>query len=248
MNRSAGESLDAARMFTSLSLLSLLTQPLSQTFQRIPTFLAAIGCFQRIQAFLETETKSDHRLMINPPTDMELFQEPEVDGDNIELQSLRPAAVGPDAIYVRNGTFGWSSSDEPVLSDISFSIKASGLTMIIGPVACGKSTLLKALLGETPSSQGFVYVSTTEVAFCDQTPWLVNGSIQKNILGFSNFDGPWYNAVVHACGLEEDLATFPIGDQSLVGSKGITLSGGQKQRLVGFSLPPAKYVRVLLIK
>jgi ATP-binding cassette subfamily C (CFTR/MRP) protein 1 len=232
MNHSAGESLDAARMFTSLSLLSLLTQPLSQTFQRIPAFLSAIGCFQRIQDFLQTETKSDHRLMINSPTDTDSFQALEADGDNIELQSLRPAEMATDPIVVRNGTFGWSSSDEPVLRDISFSIKASGLTMIIGPVASGKSTLLKALLGETPSSQGFVYVSTTEVAFCDQTPWLINGSIQKNILAFSNFDGPWYNAVLHGCGLEEDLVTFPMGDQSLVGSKGITLSGGQKQRLV----------------
>ena len=170
--------------------------------------------------------------MINPPTDMEIFPELEPDGDNIELQSLRPAGVGTDTILVRNGTFGWSSSDKPVLRDISFSIKTSALAMIIGPVACGKSTLLKALLGETPSSQGFVYVSTTNVAFCDQTPWLINGSVQKNILGFSNFEGPWYNAVLHGCGVEEDLATFPMGDQSLVGSKGITLSGGQKQRLV----------------
>jgi ABC-type bacteriocin/lantibiotic exporter with double-glycine peptidase domain len=173
--------------------------------------------------------------MINAPPDLGSSQELEVDGDNIELQPLLHADVGADSIIVRNGTFGWSSSDEPVLKDISFSIKASRLTMVIGPVACGKSTLLKALLGETPSSEGFVYVSTIEVAFCDQTPWLINGSVQKNILGFSNFDGPFYSAVLHACGLEDDVATFPMGDQSLVGSKGITLSGGQKQRLVGFS-------------
>jgi ATP-binding cassette subfamily C (CFTR/MRP) protein 1 len=241
VSRSSGTSLDAARMFTSLSLLSLLTQPLSQSFQRIPTFLAAIGCFQRIQAFLETETKSDHRLMLNAATGVGNFQELDSDAENIELQTLRSdpkssshQTEGTQAIVIRNGTFGWSSSDETVLRDISFSIKSSQLSMIIGPVACGKSTLLKALLGETPSSQGFVYVSTTEVAFCDQTPWLINGSVQKNILGFSNFDGPWYNAVVHASGLEEDLDTFPTGDQSLVGSKGITLSGGQKQRLVRF--------------
>jgi ABC-type bacteriocin/lantibiotic exporter with double-glycine peptidase domain len=73
------------------------------------------------------------------------------------------------------------------------------------------------------------------VAFCDPNPWLINGSVQRNILGFSKFDGPFYRAVLHACGLEDDLATFPMGDQSLVGRKGIILSGGQKQRLVGFS-------------
>jgi ATP-binding cassette subfamily C (CFTR/MRP) protein 1 len=207
---------------------------LSQSFQRIPRFLAAIGCFQRIQAFLQTETKSDHRLLINSPENSESYHGLEADGDSIELQPLQPVDSGADSVIVRNGTFGWNASDEPILRDISFSIKASRLTMIIGPVACGKSTLLKALLGETPSSKGFIYVSTTEVAFCDQTPWIINGSIQRNILGFSVFDGPWYSKVLHGCGLEEDLATFPMGDQSLVGSKGITLSGGQKQRLVGF--------------
>ena len=177
--------------------------------------------------------------MISPSAEVEGYQEVESGGENIELHTLKPAikdlgnqAELGDAIIIRNGTFGWSSSDGSVLRDISLSIRISQLSMIIGPVACGKSTLLKALLGETPSSQGFVYVSTTEVAFCDQTPWLINGSVQRNILGFSNFDGPYYNAVVHACGLEEDLAAFPMGDQSLVGSKGITLSGGQKQRLV----------------
>jgi len=219
-------------MFTSLSLLSLLTQPLSQSFQGIPTFLAAVGCFQRIQAFLETETKSDHRFVVNHPENDESSQSLGTDDDGFELQPLSPVHDAIDSIIIRNGTFGWKSSDEPVLKDINFSIHRSQLTMIIGPVACGKSTLLKALLGETPSSQGFVYTSEVEMAFCDQTPWIINGSIQKNILGFSNFDGPWYNAVLHACALEDDLNTFPMGDQSLVGSKGITLSGGQKQRLV----------------
>lgn len=41
-----------------------------------------------------------------------------------------------------------------------------------------------------------------------------------------------YKAVIFACDLEEDISHFPDGDQSLIGSKGITLSGGQKQRIV----------------
>ena len=227
-------------MFTSLSLLSLLTQPLSQTFQNIPVFFAAVGCFQRIQAFLLTDTKSDHRLMIKASDARYLFPESDTDQDGIELQSMKPTAEGSsgqpsdsDAIIVRNGTFGWNSSDVSALEDINITIKSSRLTMIIGPVASGKSTLLKSFLGETPSSKGFIYMASTEIAFCDQTPWLKNGTVQKNILGFSNFDSLLYNAVIHACGLEEDLMTFPMGDQSLIGSKGITLSGGQKQRMVG---------------
>ena len=206
--------------------------------------MASINCFQRIQKYLETDTKSDHRLKIR-----ESSQDPRTEpdqgthgiyGSDIELQGFKQQPEiayqdlsEQDAIVIRNGTFGWKVDDEPILKDISIAIGVSQLTMIIGTVASGKSTLLKALLGETPSTEGFVYVSSTEIAFCDQTPWLRNGSVQKNILGFSLFNGPWYNSVIHACGLEEDLATFPSGDQSQIGSKGITLSGGQKQRVVG---------------
>jgi ATP-binding cassette subfamily C (CFTR/MRP) protein 1 len=239
LSRKPGDALDTAKMFTSLSLVSLLTAPLSVVFQSIPTFMAAVGCFQRIQKYLLTDTKSDHRLRIRDFKDAESsLKLSGIEEESIEFQNMKPMAESSahqlqkmDAIVVRNGSFGWKESHEPILRDISLTIKESDLTMIIGPVACGKSTLLKAILGETPSSTGFVYVSSTEVAFCDQTPWLVNGTVQKNILGYSNFDGLWYNSVIHACGSEEDIANLP-GDQSLIGSKGIMLSGGQKQRIV----------------
>ncbi|RDW82953.1 hypothetical protein BP5796_04444 [Coleophoma crateriformis] len=234
ITRASGQSLNTAKMFTSLSLLSLLSNPLSQVFQSIPNFMGAVGCFNRIQQFLTSETNSDHRLLLHQSSESEAgLLEPDVGHESIELQSMKSEnpRLQQEAIVVRNGTFGWNTKDAPILQDLNISIQTGKLTMLIGPVASGKSTLLKALLGETPSSEGFVYVASKEVAFCDQTPWLKNGTVQKNILGFSNFDAPWYSDVVHACGLKEDLDTFPKGDQSLVGSKGITLSGGQKQRM-----------------
>jgi ATP-binding cassette subfamily C (CFTR/MRP) protein 1 len=107
--------------------------------------------------------------------------------------------------------------------------------------------LLKGLLGETPSSQGFVYSSFPSTAYVDQTPWIQNGTIQQNILGISTFDEPWYRQVVRACALEHDIALMPKGDgksstsecfqryllgvATPIGSAGISLSGGQKQRL-----------------
>lgn len=246
-------SLTTARMFTSVALLKLLTMPLTGLFQSIPGVMAAINCFQRIQKYLETDTKSDHRLLVEEATDRSPYftnYDRTIDsGGEFELQKMKPVtdifhqdSREQDAVVIRNGTFGWKTEDEPVLRDINLTIKRSHLTMIIGAVASGKSTLLKALLGETPSTQGFVYISFKEIAFCDQTPWLINGSVQKNVLGFSVFDGPWYSMVIHACGLEEDLATFPNGDQTLIGSKGITLSGGQKQRVVRVSRSNAHYI------
>jgi ATP-binding cassette subfamily C (CFTR/MRP) protein 1 len=102
-------------------------------------------------------------------------------------------------------------------------------------VGSGKSTLLQALLGEVTTQKGFLNVSSVEsMAYCAQTPWLINKSIQENILGVSVFDEPWYKEVLSSCALFEDLKYLPAGDKTLVGSRGVTLSGGQKQRIVSF--------------
>jgi len=97
------------------------------------------------------------------------------------------------------------------------------------------------LLGETTNSSGSVKISTHDIAYCDQQSWLVNGNLKKNIIGESIYDKAWYDCVVHACSLEEDIAQLSHGDLTMVGSKGITLSGGQKQRVVSFSFLSRAY-------
>jgi len=239
LSRAAGKTLDTSRLFTSLSLIQLLATPLVQTFQVLPIMAASLGCLQRIQKFLLAESRSDHRIEVST-LDAGRRSHPHPDqfsSDVIAMENLRPKVPngitsngGSEVILVRNGTFGWKH-DAPVISDVNIAIRQSEVAILIGPIASGKSTLLKALLGETESSKGFVFVSSTDFAFCDQTPWLINASIKKNIIGFADFDENWYNNVVHASALEEDLAIFAKGDETLIGSAGITLSGGQKQRV-----------------
>ena len=64
-----------------------------------------------------------------------------------------------------------------------------------------------------------------------QTAWIQNLSIRDNITFGLPFDEARYNAVIHACALEPDLAMLPQGDQSMGGLRGMNLSGGQRQRL-----------------
>lgn len=254
-----GATLDATRIFTALSLILLLTTPLSQTLQSVPQLMGALGCIDRIQTFLLSEPRIDRRRSTIVGHDQQRS------GTSVECKaknkpdeviglvtftgsektitpqtSFEDQADGPSAIIVKDGIFGWTTEGKQVLNDINLSIPRSKMTMIIGPVASGKSTLLKALLGETLFSEGSVYISSTSVAFCDQTPWLTNATVQENIIGFSDFNAKWYETVVHACVLKNDFATFPNGDMTIVGSKGITLSGGQKQRV---SVARAVYAR-----
>lgn len=231
--------LGSTQIFTTLSLLALVTEPLGALFHALPEFFTAVACFGRIQRFLLAESRQDMRqcltagdgIMSSTSRQSDTDSDPEL---QLKQQFEKGGFVQSNAITIHNGNFGWKSGEEdvPVLKDINFTVSSSRLTVIIGPVGCGKSTLLKAVLGETPVSEGSIILSTRDMSFCDQTPWLTNQTLQANITAFSKYDASWYSSVIRACALEQDLAQLPEGDQAMVGSKGITLSGGQKQRVV----------------
>uniref|UniRef100_A0A8C7WMV1 ATP-binding cassette, sub-family C (CFTR/MRP), member 8 n=1 Tax=Oryzias sinensis TaxID=183150 RepID=A0A8C7WMV1_9TELE len=117
------------------------------------------------------------------------------------------------------------------------------LTMIVGQVGCGKSSLLLAALGEMQRVSGTVTWNSFAlflcrlihergpVAYASQKPWLLNATIVENV----TFEMPMiksrYNAVIEACSLQPDIDILPQGDQTEVGERGIILSGGQKQRI-----------------
>ncbi|RFU76622.1 abc transporter [Trichoderma arundinaceum] len=212
-------SLEATRIFTALSFLVLLTEPLAQIFQYVPVLLASFACISRIQTFLESDCCVDFR------EDASIAQlQDESDKDLHEKRGVM--------IRIVDGDFGWEK-EKPILSKLSLNIPAHSLTIVAGPTACGKSTLLKVLLGETPVHSGRVLMETAArgIGYCDQTPFLTNESVRDNILGYATFDQVRYTEVLEATMLLPDLATFPQGDLTKVGSNGITLSGGQKQRV-----------------
>ncbi|KAF2717369.1 putative ABC multidrug transporter [Polychaeton citri CBS 116435] len=228
-------TLNATRMFTSLSYLTLLTQPLTEIFQDIPQFLSGLACLGRIQAFLECETRYDFRDVL---TDIERDLE-KVRVDNKQMYDSGLDSAHP--IVIRNGNFGWEA-DTFALQNINTQISKSSLTLVVGPVGSGKSTFCKALLGEIPFHDGHVVLSTRfpHVGFCDQTAFLSNESIRDNIVGFSPFNPERYAEIVEATALGFDFNKLPQGDRTKVGSDGITLSGGQKQRV---SLARALYLQ-----
>jgi hypothetical protein len=59
--------LSAARAFTTLSLLELLTTPLGKVLQSLPHLTAAFGCMERIEAYLLLDEQPDVRLLPSPP-------------------------------------------------------------------------------------------------------------------------------------------------------------------------------------
>ncbi|KAI1880861.1 hypothetical protein JX265_001101 [Neoarthrinium moseri] len=235
----AQKSLDATRIFTSLSYLTLLANPLSQLFQGIPQLLSAVACLDRIQTFLGSKSREDFREEIIAVGGL---QQKESADRSVHTGSELGAR---SAVVIRGGNFGWVP-EKMALKDINMDVSKNSFTIICGPIASGKSTLCKALLAEIPFQEGSVTfgMGISRIAYCDQSPFLSNGSIRDNITGFTAFDENRYSEVIGATMLEADLRAMPLGDRTNVGSNGITLSGGQKQRV---ALARALYLQTDLL-
>lgn len=218
-----GQSLLANRMFTSLSLISLMTDPLLIFIQTLPSLWESMSCFSRIEQYC---TKAPMETSVDTaPTD-----------DGLELSSQPSSGVSPTSVVeFQNAGFSWTSTGPQFLHGINFAVEKGQITAIIGPVGSGKSTLLESSLGETTLREGSLSPFSTSVAYCPQTPWIMNDTIRQNIIGPAQYDPKWYNFVVWACALETDFENIANGDMSKAGSSGITLSGGQKQRIVSIS-------------
>ncbi|KUL81791.1 hypothetical protein ZTR_09349 [Talaromyces verruculosus] len=154
----------------------------------------------------------------------------EEDMDICEKKST-PAARLP-VFIIEDGYFGWQEN-EYILREISLAIPMSKLTMVVGAVGSGKSTLCKVLLGEIPFAKGRVLFSSNRstIGFCDQRPFLPDASIRDIIVGGGDYDKAWYDKVVEVTALWPDIKLFTNHDQFKIGSDGVKLSGGQRQRL-----------------
>ena len=80
------------------------------------------------------------------------------------------------------------------------------------------------------NSKGNIKLSG-KISFVSQNPWILNTTIEENILFFSQKDEEKYKKIINICQLEPDLLTLQKGDQTEIGEKGLNLSGGQKARI-----------------
>ena len=103
------------------------------------------------------------------------------------------------------------SNMEYVLESIDMTIKVGQLHVLVGPVGCGKSSLLMALLGElklkaghmiingpSPDSRGNPGNIRSTFAYCAQEPWILSSTLKNNILFGLPMDPEWYQVRIRA--------------------------------------------------
>ncbi|KAL5384917.1 hypothetical protein DPSP01_005024 [Paraphaeosphaeria sporulosa] len=224
-----GTTLDMNRLYGSLSALKLFTTPFGMVLQILPQIQTGIASLERVEKFLFGQ--------VVPSEDRDASG-PSLSGNDMELLPLTAHREGGHVLSLRNATFAIDS--QPLLFDLTTNFSANTFTMIVGKVGSGKSVLLRSLVGETDLSRGQFQHSRLGSAFCDQQVWLRNATVRENIVGEDALDESWYQKVLWACGLLQDLQVMKGGDSTAIGSKGISLSGGQKNRM---SLARALYAR-----
>ncbi|KAK6815737.1 P-loop containing nucleoside triphosphate hydrolase protein [Apiospora arundinis] len=206
-SRNDDGAFNVTRVFTSLSLIIFIGSPLFTLIKTIISLNTSLACLRRVERFLAMEARADTRLLTD--------------------------ASSEDPIMVRmeKVSLGWSKHLEPTLEAVDLCVEKGQLVVVAGPVASGKSTLLRGILGEVSIVSGSVTVSRSKLAWCEQAPWLTDASIKNNITGFNDYDPELYKTVIHALDLGNDVGRLPDGHETVIGSKGIRLSGGQRARV-----------------
>ncbi|RBL22927.1 peptidase domain-containing ABC transporter [Xanthomonas oryzae pv. oryzae] len=164
-----------------------------------------------------------------------------------EKQHAQPHALPPaePSIEVEGLSFRYADGEPWVVKDCSFTIAPGESVAIIGGSGCGKTTLVKLLLGLLTPSEGTIRIGGHDlhklgprtvramIGVVMQDDQLFAGSIADNIGFFdTDFDLERIKAAAQLAAVHEDIAAMPMGYHSLIGDMGSSLSGGQKQRII----------------
>ncbi|XP_005164764.1 ATP-binding cassette sub-family C member 9 isoform X10 [Danio rerio] len=244
------DRLSPAKAFASLALFHILVTPLFLLSTVVRFAVKALVSVQKLSEFLQSDEIGDDSWRNGDMCmSLEVGKKYKYQGDTKAInrkgryrmdnyeqpvrRQLRPSETEDVAVQVNDGFFTWGSNLS-TLSDINIRIPTGQLTMIVGQVGCGKSSLLLAMLGEMQTISGKVYWSNKNrysVAYATQKSWLLNATVEENITFGSPFNKQRYKAVIDACSLQPDIDLLPFGDQTEIGERGINLSGGQRQRI-----------------
>jgi ATP-binding cassette, subfamily B, bacterial CvaB/MchF/RaxB len=170
-----------------------------------------------------------------------VLAQPDASGDPA-FESRLPVHAGID---VRGLSFRYADSEPWVLEDCSFSVAEGEAVAIVGASGCGKTTLMKLLLGLLKPTAGRIDIGGCDVADVGghnyrrmvgavmQDDQLFAGSIADNIaFGQDAADFGRIEAAARLAAVHEEIAAMPMGYHSLIGDMGTTLSGGQRQRVI----------------
>ena len=203
-------------------------------------FNAAYGMVNA--AFMALAGVASQAAQIRPTLEMArpiLEAEPEVSQDKVVVTRI---SGGVELAHV---TFRYSDDMPPVLDDMSLNIRPGQYVAVVGKTGCGKSTLMRIMLGFETPQKGTVFYDRHDIGSLDlkslrkhigavmQNGKLINDSIYANI----TISAPWLTLqeaweAAEIAGLADDIRRMPMGMFTMISEGQGGISGGQKQRLL----------------
>ncbi len=149
------------------------------------------------------------------------------------------------AVELNNIYFRYSERDPYVLKNLSLKIRPGQYVAIVGRTGCGKSTLIRLLLGLETPEKGAIYYDGKDISSLElkslrrkigtvmQSGKLFQGDIYSNIV----ISAPWLTQkeaweAAEMAGIAEDIRRMPMGMNTLISEGAGGVSGGQRQRLM----------------
>ncbi len=148
-------------------------------------------------------------------------------------------------IEMSHVSFRYDESSPYVLDDLNLSIRAGEYVAIVGRTGCGKSTLVRLLLGFEKPEKGAIYYDRNDMNNLD--PRSLRKNIGVVIQNGDLFQGDIYSNIVisapqltlqeaweaaETAGIAQDIREMPMGMQTMISEGQGGISGGQKQRLM----------------
>ena len=147
-------------------------------------------------------------------------------------------------VEIDHVVFGYDAR-RTILNDVSLTFGRGKVTAILGGSGCGKTTLLKLMLGIHAPQHGEILVGGASLAQLGLPAWrdmvgtvmqddmLFAGSITDNIVFFDAApDLEWARQCARVAAVHDEIEALPMGYDTLIGDMGASLSGGQKQRIL----------------
>ena len=156
-----------------------------------------------------------------------------------------PVPAGPLAMTAHDVSYRFPNADRDALTGVNLTIDAGRTLGITGGVGSGKSSLVLLLAGIAAPSSGTLTFNGVDaaaidphayrgrIAYVPQEPFLFSATVAENIAMGSEQEvsRDRIAAAARLAAVDEDIARFPDGYDTMVGERGITLSGGQRQRV-----------------
>jgi ATP-binding cassette subfamily B protein len=140
--------------------------------------------------------------------------------------------------------FTYSGSDDPVVSDVGFTVRKGSTVAFVGPSGGGKTTLFKLLLGLYAPTHGIITVESDSIydqaltewrrnfAYVPQNAFVFSDTVYRNIVGGMADPGQQeVERAALAANAHDFIMQLPDGYQTVLEESGRNLSGGEKQRI-----------------